>query len=230
MANGKMEKQAQALLEKLDRPKEKKNKRPYLIEITGPPSSGKTTIIGILDSFFRRQDFRVYRPQEGAEVVRHIPRDTHLYNVRTGLYGLTLLIDASMNQNYDLVIFDRCIFDAYCWMDYWEDKKNITPEQKDILQSFFLFPTWTDLLDAIFFVMVSSKEAVRRNEIVSLTEKQGGTTNRENVEKLNRIFNNAYALTDRKENKFFVDTTKLKIKEMALSVLSLALEAMAKRT
>ncbi|MBU1178961.1 hypothetical protein KKB69_01300 [Patescibacteria group bacterium] len=108
------ESRAQKLLKKLKRPKtEKKVERPFFIEITGSPSSGKTTMISILDPFFRRQGFRVYTPQEGAEVIRHIPRTSHLYNVRTGLYALATLIDASVNDNYDLVIFDRCPYDTF---------------------------------------------------------------------------------------------------------------------
>src|SRR3989338_10083226 len=90
--------------------------RPFFIEITGTPSAGKTTTIKELDKFFRRMGFRVLCPQEGAEVIRHIERTTPLYNIRTGLYALQILIDLSHGHQYDIVIFDRCIFYSFCWM------------------------------------------------------------------------------------------------------------------
>src|SRR3989344_3657761 len=96
--------------------------RPFFVEFLGSPSAGKTTAITEMDKFLRRMGFRVLRPQEGAEVIRHIPRTTPLYNIRTGLYALSLLIDESYGHLYDIIIFDRCVFDAYCWMMYWLEK------------------------------------------------------------------------------------------------------------
>ena len=81
--------------------------RPFFFEFTGSPSSGKTTCITEADKFLRRQGFRVWRPQEGAEVIRHIERTTSLYNIRTGIYALTLLMDESVGNKYDVVIFDQ---------------------------------------------------------------------------------------------------------------------------
>jgi len=112
-------------------------RRPFHIEFTGSPSAGKTTTITELDKFFRRQGFRVLRPQEGAEVIRHIERTTPIYNVRTGIYALNLLLDSGHTNSYDIIIFDRCIFDAYVWMEYWFEKNKISEEEKNILQHFF---------------------------------------------------------------------------------------------
>ena len=59
--------------------------RPFFLEIDGVTSGGKSTVIRELDKFFRRQDFRLYKPMEGPEAIRHIPRTTPEYNLRTGL-------------------------------------------------------------------------------------------------------------------------------------------------
>ena len=96
--------------------------RPFFVEFTGSPSSGKTTTIKKFDEFLRREGFRVYRPQEGAEVIRHIDRVTPVYNIRTALYALNILLDLAHGHLYDVVAFDRAIFDAYGWMKYWLDK------------------------------------------------------------------------------------------------------------
>ena len=74
--------------------------RPFMIELTGSPSAGKTTIIKSLDDFLRDQGLRVLRPQEGAEVIRHIPRTTPIYNIATGLYALNKLVEESYCHKY----------------------------------------------------------------------------------------------------------------------------------
>lgn len=136
--------------------------RPFFLEFTGSPSSGKTTTITELDKFLRRHGFRVLRPQEGAEVIRHIPRTTPLYNIRTGLYALNKLIDESYGHLYDVIIFDRCVFDAYCWMMYWEEKNKLTKEEKELAQSFFLSRFWMEKIDIATEILNIFEEKINK--------------------------------------------------------------------
>ncbi|MFC1756971.1 hypothetical protein ACFLZC_02365 [Patescibacteria group bacterium] len=235
------EERAQSLLKELDRTqKGRKTKRPFFIEITGSPDSGKSTIIDILDPFFRRQNYNVFTPQEGAEAIRHIPRTSHLYNIRTGLYALVTLIDASVNEKYDLVIFDRCLHDAISWLGYWVKKKDIDINEAVLLENFFCFPTWFDMLDASFFVITTPEEAIRRDQSVSLTKKFGGTTNPESIKNLVEIFTKTFEtqlsiselkkeLFNKEEKIFLIDTTNMERAEMAEMVLEKTLSALEKR-
>ena len=158
--------------------------RPFFIEFTGSPSAGKTTVITELDKFFRRQGFRVLRPQEGAEVIRHIERTTPLYNLRTGQYALNLLVDLSAGNLYDIVILDRCLFDAYCWMEYWRDKNQLSDAEKACIQSFFLSRFFTDKLDLVYFLIADPEIAMQRELRIALTQKLGETTNPKTIQAL----------------------------------------------
>lgn len=184
--------------------------RPFFVEFTGSPSSGKTTTITELDKFFRRQGFRVWRPQEGAEVIRHIERTTPLYNIRTGLYALTLLIDQSAGHLYDIVIFDRCIFDTYCWMEYWCEKGKLSYMEKKLIQNFFLFHFWVDKVDASYFMTCDKEEAMRRELRIALSQKLGETTNPKTIETLVTRYRSTYEiLSPRHKQLHLVDTTHL---------------------
>lgn len=55
---------------------------PVITEFLGTPSSGKTTLIRELDKFWRRQGFRTFHPQEGAEAVRYLDRKTPFITLR----------------------------------------------------------------------------------------------------------------------------------------------------
>jgi thymidylate kinase len=193
--------------------------RPFMIEFTGSPSSGKTTTITELDKFLRRQGFRVLRPQEGAEVIRHIERTTPVYNIRTGLYALAMLIDESCGNNYDVMIFDRCIFDAYCWMMYWSEKNKLTSEEKNIIQSFFTSKFWASSIDAAYFMVCDPKKAMERELKIALSSKLGETTNPATIETLVRRYKEAHKNLSLSHPQIrLIDTTDIGEQEMIESI------------
>ena len=193
--------------------------RPFMIEFTGSPSSGKTTTITELDKFLRRQGFRVLRPQEGAEVIRHIERNTPVYNIRTGLYALTMLIDQSYGNNYDVMIFDRCIFDAYCWMMYWSEKNKLNPQEKWIVQSFFTSRFWSENIDAAYFMVCDPKMAMDRELKIALSSKLGETTNPTTIETLVKRYREAHKTLSLSHNQIrLIDTTNMDEQEMVENI------------
>ncbi|MFA6364847.1 MAG: AAA family ATPase [Candidatus Paceibacterota bacterium] len=193
--------------------------RPFFIEITGSPSAGKTTTITELDKFFRRMGFRVWRPQEGAEVIRHITRDTPVYNIRTGLYALSLLLDLSRGHQYDLVIFDRAIFDAYVWMMYWEEKQKLLPREKELYQNFFLSRLWINEIDAAYFMVCNPEDAMQRELRIALSQKAGETSNPKTIATLVSRYEAAYkVLSPTNPNLHLLNTTTLGEQEMVSTI------------
>ncbi len=182
--------------------------RPFFVEIAGPPSSGKSSIIEELDTFFRSEGLRVRCPQEGAQVIRHIVRTTPLYNIRTGLYALEMLTDWSQGHPYDVVIFERCIFDAYSWMTYWESKGKLSTEEKNLLQKFFMLRFWANMIDAACFVICDVDEAMRRYS--GSSGRVGKTTNPETVAALRERYLEAHrALKPSYPQLNLIDTTRM---------------------
>ncbi|MDO8676691.1 MAG: hypothetical protein Q7K16_03535 [Candidatus Azambacteria bacterium] len=205
--------------------------RPFFIEFTGSPSAGKTTTITELDKFLRRQGFRVLRPQEGAEVIRHIPRTTPLYNIRTGLYALSKLIDDSYGHLYDVVIFDRCVFDVYCWMMYWQEKSKINEEEKALFQQFFLSRFWMDKIDAAYFMVCDSQEAMKRELRIALSRKLGETSNPKTIETLVSRYRSAYQiLSPHYKQLHLIDTTNVDEQSMVEVIATKTLEILEQKT
>lgn len=204
--------------------------RPFFLEFTGSPSSGKTTTITELDKFLRREGFRVLRPQEGAEVIRHIERTTPLYNIRTGLYALQLLIDISEGHQYDIVIFDRCVFDAYCWMMYWNEKGKLSESEINNIQDFFLSDFWIDKIDIAYFMICDPKIAMERELRIALTQKLGETTNPKTVETLVNRYKKAYDILSPKHKQLnLLDTTKMKEHKMVEMIAEQVLDTLQKK-
>lgn len=204
--------------------------RPFMVELTGSPSAGKTTTVIELDKFFRRMGFRVLIPQEGAEVIRHIPRTTPVYNVRTGLYALTMLVDNSFGHQYDVMVFDRCIFDAYSWMMYWAEKGKLTPEERLIIQTFFVSPFWTSMIDVAYFFVCDPKVAMERELRIALSQKTGETSNPKTIATLVERYKQAYReLQPANPRIFLVDTTHLDERTMVEQVAARTLDLFEER-
>lgn len=204
--------------------------RPFMVELTGSPSAGKTTTVIELDKFFRRMGFRVLIPQEGAEVIRHIPRTTPVYNVRTGLYALTMLVDNSFGHQYDVMVFDRCIFDAYSWMMYWAEKGKLTPEERLIIQTFFVSPFWTSMIDVAYFFVCDPEVAMERELRIALSQKTGETSNPKTIATLVERYKQAYReLQPANPRIFLVDTTHLDERTMVEQVAARTLDLFEER-
>ena len=165
--------------------------RPFIIEFTGPPLSGKTTLIDGLDNYLRHEKFSVQRPQEGAEVFRHISRETPHYNLTTAAYALRNVMEAVYSSDHDFVLLDRGLYDAHPWMEYWKSKKKLSEHDALRFQLFFTHPLMVSEIDLCFFVFCSPEEAGRRKQKSSpeLYGDAGGSyTSPESLRKLSEIF------------------------------------------
>ena len=155
--------------------------RPFIVEFDGMPSSGKTTIIRALDKYFRHNGWCVFPPQEGAQVVRHIPRDHPSlaeYNIRTALYATQMIIDASWNRTYDIILLDRGIFDCCCWMEYLHQHGLITGGEAHILNLFYLLPFFTQKIDCAVVVVCDPDVALKRVQAMKISPIEGFTNSR----------------------------------------------------
>ncbi len=204
--------------------------RPFFLEFTGSPSGGKSTVIDELDSFLRHHGFRVLKPQEGAEVIRHISRKTPLYNIRTGLYALSILIDQSIGHLYDVVIFERCLFDVYCWMNDWFQQGMLNGEEKDLIQKFFLSRFWIDNIDAAYFMICDPEVAMKRQMRISPSQKLGTTTNPEKIRTLLNHYKRAYEILSPQFSQLsLIDTSHIDESTMVELVIKRVLEVLVKK-
>src|SRR3989344_2904090 len=133
---------------------------PLIIEIAGHPSCGKSTVIGKLDTSLRRLGFKVGLIQEGAQAIRNIERSGPEYNRATALYSSNKLYDVCANTSLDIVIFERCVFDAVVWPEYWNSKSKLESREMVDLQNTYLADA--PKIDLAFFVVCDPVLAIKR--------------------------------------------------------------------
>lgn len=203
--------------------------RPFIVELTGNPDSGKTSIIDSLRNFFKDIGYRVKKPLEGAEEVR-LSRKSFIYNIATAVYAMNALMNQLNSGADELVLFDRCLYDAWGWMEYWLWKKDITEKQAREFQRFFTHEAWRKEIDIAFFVICDPREAVRRNLEDAIVKETGHFSSPKSSEKLANIFTVEYNHFKKKNAPVvLIDTTELKKDEQARLVLAYALDAFERR-
>ena len=140
------------------------NIRPITIEFTGPPNSGKTTLIHNLAKSLQEKGFSVKVMQEDAELVpKEIPKKTWARNAWITFGQLQSLIEIPYSDA-QIILLDRGYCDALFWSRFLRLQDSCSQEQSDslygILQEmntqFNLLPDW------LFIIDVSVEESIKR--------------------------------------------------------------------
>ena len=140
------------------------NIRPITIEFTGPPNSGKTTLIHNLAKSLQEKGFSVKVMQEDAELVpKAIPKKTWARNAWITFGQLQSLIEIPYSDA-QIILLDRGYCDALFWSKFLRLQDACSQEQSDslygILQEmntqFNLLPDW------LFIIDVSVEESIKR--------------------------------------------------------------------
>jgi len=195
-----------------------KLQRPFIVEITGLPDSGKSTVVKRIDVFLRRQgsgdqECKILIPQEGTKTVRNIPRTAIQHSIAASNYALQILLQQSYSTDYDLLFFDRGLYDAWCFIEWLRQKRRLEQEESDCFKSFFTYEGWLKNIDLCFFVMCDPKTATARNRKDSfLTQKVGIRTNPKTVAELYYAFVAGYTyFKNQGAPVVLIDTTNLDI-------------------
>lgn len=142
-----------------------KQSSPLILEFTGLPNSGKTTLIHNLSRSLECIGLKVKVMQEDAELVpKEIPKKTWIRNVWITFGQLQSLLELPYLDNYDIVFLDRGYYDAIFWANFLCTQGVCSKEQSDSLlrildemnRNFNLLPNYLFILD------VSIEESIRR--------------------------------------------------------------------
>ena len=138
--------------------------KPIVIEFTGTPNSGKTTLIHKLSDFLSGNGYNVVVTQEDAEIVpKEIPKKTWIRNVWIALNQLQTLLEAQYSTA-DIILLDRGYYDAIFWAKFLQ-VQGICSQ----LESAFLITILEELNhefsfqpDYLFVLDVSVEESLKR--------------------------------------------------------------------
>ncbi len=196
------------------RTKAASDSKPLFVEFSGTPKSGKSTCIDIVSHFFRRLDYKVLAPTEGASkrTPYYLKDDWVAFNTWSASYALMHVLDGLHGSDrYDLAILDRGLFDALAWFELLQTQGRVTPQERDHVHNFLLVDHWCSAIDAVLLFKADHETSLERENSDKLINEPGRAMNAENLQQLN----NAYDEVKRKYAQEFprfetIDTSKNK--------------------
>ena len=165
--------------------------RPLFVEFAGTPKSGKSTCIDAVNHFFRRLDYKVLAPTEGASKrTPYYLKDYMVpFNVWSAAYALTHILEGRYGSDeYHLVMMDRGLFDALAWFELLRQKDDIAEQDCSAIQEFLLIGHWRELVDMVFLFQTDPQSSLERENSDKLIDEPGRAMNPEFLDDLNGAY------------------------------------------
>jgi predicted NUDIX family phosphoesterase/predicted ATPase len=206
-------------------------RKPVIFEFAGVPKAGKTSTLNALQAFLKRCGFRVEIVIERASLCPIRDKTHSNFNVWAACTTLAQILERTQNppriDDPDILILDRGLFDAICWLRLMERLERIRPEERQGIESFLTMADWRRRISAVFVMTASPEDAMQREKGLLPVEHKEGSIMNEKVlaQMLNTTRETSKSL--KKEFRIFeIDTSaerKGGVKQIAEAVANLAL-------
>jgi thymidylate kinase len=191
---------------------------PVFIELAGLPAAGKTTTASLLQEKLTRRGLRclVVPEAAGRSPLASLKRNWQ-FNVWTLCQGVSSVLEHQGRQDKDVVVLDRGLVDALCWMRWFRMRRGIEPMLADAVEAFAKVPTWFQAVRLVVVLRVKFETALKRRG------QPGRIVNAETFEELHRAYSSVTKdLTNRtrQEQPRYLDTDGLSRSQVLDEVLS----------
>lgn len=199
--------------------------KPYVIEFSGTPRTGKTSLINNLNDFFKKAGFITKRIPEFVSTTYYkneiapSNKDKTKFEINEIIIEeIVKNIDIERNSKSDILFIDRGIFDRLVWMHRSYIQKAVTEELYDNFINKYLIES-KDKIDSLILTYAIEKEALKRDYIHSLSLEQRSFLNISNLEEYNRALVESEVLFEEiSPNIHFIDTTFKTTDEVSFEV------------
>lgn len=209
------------------------NQIPYVIEFTGTPRTGKTSLINNLKDFFKKKGFTVEVLEEFTTSEKYKKeiyptlKDKYKNVVNTEIPKYVLKqLEESINRNPDIIIIDRSLFDRLIWVDRLVLKAGMSNEEYTEYKSLYI-PLIKEKIDIIISTYTDSLTALKRDYNANLSLEKRTFLNEKNVDEYNKSLLNMEQLSRQEQINFkLFDTTSKNQREISFEVIDFILENM----
>ena len=209
------------------------NQTPYVIEFTGTPRTGKTSLINNLKDFFKKKGFVVEVLEEFTTSEKYKKeiyptlKDKYKNVVNTEIPKYVLKqLEESINRNPDIIIIDRSLFDRLIWVDRLVLKAGMSKEEYTEYKNLYI-PLIKEKIDIIISTYTDSLTSLKRDYHANLSLEKRTFLNEKNVDEYNKSLLNMEQLSRQEQINFkLFDTTSKNQREISFEVIDFILENM----
>ena len=190
-----------------------KARKPLVIEFAGVPKAGKTTTLTQVQAFLKRCGFRTDVMVERASVCPIRDKKHANFNIWTLCTTLAQILEKTQNpprsDDPQILFLDRGLFDAICWLTMMEKLSRIRQDDRETIQKFLSIDDWRKRVSAVFLMLSSPADAMKREQSVLPVMGDGGSIMNVDVLRQVKAVNKECAELLRKDFRIFqVDTSE----------------------
>ena len=182
----------QTRAERLAKQFDEKTRKPLVIEFAGVPKAGKTTTLSHVQTFLKRSGFRTDVVVERASVCPIRDKKHANFNIWTACTTLAQILDKTQEppraDDPQILFLDRGLFDSICWLTMMEQISRLRSSEREIIQRFLTIDDWRKRISAVFVMLVSPSDAMKREQgILPVDEKEGSIMNPLILEQIKKV-------------------------------------------
>lgn len=208
---------------------------PYIIEFTGTPRTGKTSLINNLYDFFKKKGFNVKVLEEFTTSKKYkkeiypLLKDKYKNIVNTEIPKYVLKqLEEAISEKTDIIIIDRSLFDRLIWVDRLVLKNGMSEEEYNDYKKMYL-PLIKEKINIVISTYTDSLTALKRDYNANLSLEKRTFLNETNVNEYNKSLLNMKDLANNENINFnLFDTTEKNQREISFEVVNVVLKDMRK--
>lgn len=211
------------------------NNKPYVIEFTGTPRTGKTTLINNLYDFFKKGGFNIIVLEEFTTSKRYKQeiypklKDKYKKVVNTEIPKYILKeLEETIDKEPDIIIIDRSLFDRMIWVDRLYKKNGMLIEEYNNYIKEYV-PIIKQKIDIIISTYTDSLTSLKRDYNANLSLEKRTFLNEQNINEYNYSLLKMKKLSEKERiNLHIFDTTEKSEREVSFEVVDTILSNMRK--
>ena len=210
--------------------------KPFVIEFSGTPRTGKTTLINNLYDFFKKGGFDVFLIEEFT-TSKYYKENLKNKLDKIGLADRNIAIieevykqlQNAISSEKEIILIDRSINDRQIWNYRMLIQGDMTEEQYLATRDKYSKIS-KQLIDFLVITYADSLVSLRRDYTSSLALEKRSFLNQENIDQYNSCLNSLQGLfADSIDSYILLDTSNIGIKDVSTEVTSQILSTMRKK-
>ena len=210
--------------------------KPFVIEFSGTPRTGKTTTINNLYDFFKKGGFKVEIVEEFTTSKYYKENLKEKFDqMNLGDRDIAIIdeiykqLQKSLESDKDIILIDRSINDRQIW-NYRRYVRGEMPEEQYLNARDKYKAISKELIDFLFVTYTDPLISLKRDYVSSLALEKRNFLNQENIEEYNNCLNALHGLfSESVDSTLLLDTSNIELNDVSIEATSQILPAMRKR-
>lgn len=141
-------------------------RKPIVIEFSGCPKAGKTTVLGQVQAFLKRIGFRTQIVVERASVCPIRDKRHSNFNIWTACTTLAELLEKTQDpprqDDPEILILDRGLFDSIAWLRMMENLARLRVLEREVIEKFLSMGDWRRRITGVVVMTAEPKDSMKR--------------------------------------------------------------------